>query len=444
MHLPSFVALMALVGTGLSQDLPRRGTHGLPLKAPAAETMQKLKRPPQSALEVGATASPLPGSLKPGDLIVAVNGKGFTTFGEFNSLIRDLKVGSIMRLGVLSEGKRLERTAPVIERPRDPGSDKYEVLYDSVVSRGHRIRTIISRPKAPGRYPVLFWIQGINVGSVDAPLSASSYISKALKPFAEDGFVTVRVEKPGVGDSEGGPAMDVGFDEENDIYRQTLKALPGYEFVDRDRIFLFGHSMGGCHAPIVASEFPVRGIITYGTVTNSWLEWEVNSPRVQGPLGGEAPAATDDRVRKATAFYHYLFNEHKTLDWIRKNRPELRDTLAEQSPDGKTITRSVRYMQECNDKNYCRYWEKTGQARVLALFGENDWISLERDQVQVANIVNLKHPGFATYQVVAGCDHGFGKSRSMADSYARFSQPSEFNPEIVRVTRAWIDRMLER
>ncbi|AIE83649.1 alpha/beta fold hydrolase [Fimbriimonas ginsengisoli] len=437
-----FLAVTLVAVSAFASPLPRRGTLRVPLKPLAPEVLQRLKRKPQTAIQIVAPGAELPGTVKDGDIIVALNGRSFSSFGEFNDLVRGLPVGSDAKLKVLVDGKEAERTLPIVERVREV-SDKYEVIYDQVVSHGHRIRTIVTRPKAAGRYPVLFWIQGINASTIDSPLSSNNYIANAMRPFAEDGFVTVRVEKPGVGDSEGGPAIEVGFDEENDIYRQALKALPGYDFVDPQRIFIFGHSMGGCHAPIIASEFPVRGIITYGTVSDSWLEWEIKSPRIQGPLAGDSLATVDGKVRKATAFYHYLFNEKRSIAWIKANHPELRAIADDESPDGKTLNpRSIRYMQECNDRNYCAYWANTGNARVLALFGENDWISLEPDQHQVAAAVNAAHPGYGTFMYVPGADHLFSKCTSMADSYARFGKGvPEFNPELVRITRAWIDKI---
>jgi len=428
-----------LTGVLHADGLPRRGTLNLPLRAIPADLLAKYKLKPQGALQVTASPS-LPGDAKEGDVIVAVEGKSFSTFGEFNDLVRALPTGKSARLAVLVDGKRMNRAVPVVEKPVETG-DKYDVHYDEVVSYGHRIRTLISVPKTAGRHPVLFWIQGINTSSIDQPLTAGNYISRALKPFADDGFVTVRVEKPGVGDSEGGPAADVGFDEETDIYRQALKAVAAKPYVDASRIFIFGHSMGGCHAPIVANEFPVRGIVTYGTVANSWLEWEIKAPRIQGALAGQTQAQIDDGVRKVAAFYTYVFTEHRSLAWVRKHHPELKATLDDQSPDGKTLApRSVAYMQGCNDKNYCAYWAKTGQARVLALFGASDWISLEDDQRQVADVVNAAHPGFASFVKVPSIDHLFNRNATMADSFSSFGKPgSEFNPDLVRVVRDWID-----
>ena len=66
-----------------------------------------------------------------------------------------------------------------------------------------------------------------------------------LADIAKSGYVTMRVEKPGVGDSEGGPFADLDYNTEIDIYRQALKQLKAQPEVDNDNVFICGHSMGG-------------------------------------------------------------------------------------------------------------------------------------------------------------------------------------------------------
>jgi pimeloyl-ACP methyl ester carboxylesterase len=275
---------------------------------------------------------------------------------------------------------------------------------------------------------------------VEAPLTGPGGTSKILKSFSDEGWVTVRVEKPGVGDSEGGPALLVGFDEEVDIYRQTLKTLDKYDFVDRSQVYLFGHSMGGCHAPIIASEQPVKGIITYGTVSDTWLEWVIKAARIQGPLGGQTRAEIDAEVRKTVGVYHYLYNEKRTIAWIKENHPELNDVTNQTSADGVMMgVRSIKYMQEVNDKNFCSYWTKLGKTRVLALFGEADFISLQSCQEQVATAVNAANPGMAEYKVVPVSDHGFNTARDFKDSHTKWGKPgNEFNPTIIQMMKDWI------
>ncbi|MEZ0325676.1 MAG: alpha/beta fold hydrolase [Fimbriimonas sp.] len=424
----------------LGQDLPRRGTFGVPLLPVPPDVATKLSLKPQSAAQFTAPATgKLAGDIKNGDILVDINGKSFSTFGEMNELIRQLPVGSNAKLTVLADGVRTERQVTITEKPRDKG-ENYEVIYDSVVSNGNRIRTFVSKPKAEGKRPVMFWIQGISASSVDSPLTSQNIVSKVLKSFSDDGWVTVRVEKTGVGDSEGGPALKVGFDEEADIYRQTLKTLDKYPFVDRSRVYIFGHSMGGCHAPIVASETPVKGIITYGTVSDSWLEWQIKAARWQSLLGGADPEEVDKLVRQTVTLYNALYTEKKSIPEIRKQYPDLAELIKQSAPTDEMLSvRSVKYMREVNDVNFGHYWQRVGDARVLDLFGENDFVSLEADQAQIPGFVNRKKAGAAVFMKVKESDHGFSKTTSMQDSMAKTGRPgAEFNPEVIRVLKEWI------
>jgi pimeloyl-ACP methyl ester carboxylesterase len=435
----SLLFILATLGC-LAQDLPRRGTLGTGLRAVPTDLATKHSLKPQSAAQVVAGPDgKLPGDLKDGDIIIEIQGKPFATFGEMNELIRQLRPGATAKLTVLSDDQKVSRELTVVEKPRDKGPN-YEVLYDHVVSNGNRIRTFISKPAATGPRPVMFWIQGIGASSVDAPLSSPSPTSKILKSFSDDGWVTVRVEKTGIGDSEGGPAMKVGFDEELDIYRQTLRSLEKYPFVDRSRVYIFGHSMGGCHGPIVASEQPVKGVITYGTVSDSWLEWQIKAARTQSLLAGADPAEVDRLVRQTVTLYDAIYNQKKPIPQIRKEHPELEALIKDSAPsDDMLSARSVRYMQEVNDKNFASFWQKIGDAKVLALFGENDFVSLEADQTQIPFIVNLKKPGSATFLKVKASDHGFTKTTSMKDSLDKWGKPGgEFNPEVIAVMKEWI------
>ncbi len=434
MRLSALLCVILTVSAS-AQELPRRGTLGIPLQAAPAEVRDPLKLGAQEALLVTADAN----GLKKGELVLGINGKKFKSFGEWSEMNRAANTGKSAKLTVLRDSKETEVEVAFQPKPAD-NTDTYQTIYDHVVSNGHRIRTFVTKPSLAGKRPVLFWIQGINASSVEQPLTGPGGTSRILKSFSDDGYVTVRVEKPGTGDSEGGPAMDVGFDEELDIYRQALKSLDKYDFVDRSQVYVFGHSMGGCHAPIVCAELPVKGIVTYGTVSDSWLEWQIKAERIQSPLAGVARSQVDKDVRLTIAFYHYIYNEKRTVAWIKENRPELREIADSQSPDGKNMSvRSIRYMQEVNDKNFCEYWAKLGKTRVLALFGEFDFVSLQSCQEQVASAVNAANPGMAVYQVVPQSDHGFMQQSTMQESFAKFGKPgNEFNPAVIEAMKSWI------
>src|SRR5262249_25620237 len=143
------------------------------------------------------------------------------------------------------------------------------------------------------------------------------------------GFVTLRVDKPGCGDSEGGPARDVDFETELDGYRQGLKMLKSRGDVDPNAIFIFGHSMGGVMAPLLSAENPVHGIIAYGTITRTWTEYMLENLRRQLDLGGTSPADIDRYLRAEAAFLAYLYSEKLSPRVIAERYPNLREHLAQ-------------------------------------------------------------------------------------------------------------------
>ena len=70
--------------------------------------------------------------------------------------------------------------------------------------------------------------------------------------IGSQGFVTMRVEKSGVGDSQGPPCDSIGFEEELAGYQAGLKFLRAHPSVDTQRVFLIGISLGGLFAPLLS------------------------------------------------------------------------------------------------------------------------------------------------------------------------------------------------
>jgi len=277
--------------------------------------------------------------------------------------------------------------------------------------------------------------------TIDQPLSGPEPYSSILHEFAKSGYVTVRVEKPGVGDSEGGPFAEVDFEAELDAYRQAMTHVRKYAFVDVDNIFMFGHSMGGVFSPIIASETPIRGIAVYGTVAKTWTEYFLENWRRQAVLAGDDPARIDSLLRNLAVALHYLLMEQKVPDEILRLRPELRSTLAKLAPAGRIDSRSVRFWSQLVTKNLPAYWAK-GNAYVLAIWGRNDFIATEADHPFIAEIVNKARPGKGVCVALDGSDHGFRKTVSIEDSFTRWKAPGgEFNPRIITILKEWMDKV---
>jgi pimeloyl-ACP methyl ester carboxylesterase len=428
---------------GQDDELPRKGFFGVRL-APLSDEVRAREHLGKGAgilIEAvipGTTAAD--GDLREGDVLLAVDGSGITNVGDVMTIVAAMRVRQQFEVTLLRTGRRIVVPMTLRERPRDRGQN-FDVMYEHVVSGAARIRTIVTRPHTPGRHPVLFLIQGQGPVTIDQPLSGPEPYSSILDEFAKSGYVTVRVEKPGVGDSEGGPFAEVDFEAELDAYRQAMTHVRKYAFVDVDNIFMFGHSMGGVFSPIIASETPIRGIAVYGTVAKTWMEYFLENWRRQAVLAGDDPARIDSLLRNLAVALHYLLMEQKVPDEILRLRPELRSTLAKLAPAGRIDSRSVRFWSQLVTKNLPAYWAK-GNAYVLAIWGRNDFIATEADHPFIAEIVNKARPGKGVCVALDGTDHGFRKTVSIEDSFTRWKAPGgEFNPRIITILKEWMDKV---
>src|SRR5437016_11949441 len=122
-----------------------------------------------------------------------------------------------------------------------------DVIYDFVKpAHGERFRTIITKPRdAKGKVPVIFVAGWLSCDSVEAPSDtkdASGLVFRALAQLPE--FALFRMDKQGVGDSEG-VCEETDFESELAGYRAAFHALQNYDFIDMNRVFILGISNGG-------------------------------------------------------------------------------------------------------------------------------------------------------------------------------------------------------
>lgn len=428
---------------GFAQGLPRKAVFGAQLLAPTAEqrTAAGLKEGEGIVLgNIVAGLSAEKAGLKTGDVLISVDG---TPVGTPQNVVQALRLktgGETTKLVVFRGGKREELTITMVERPKQK-PDGFDVIYDEVESLGKRIRVIITKPQTPGKHATVMLIGGIGAYSVDGDFPSVAY-GNIMGPIAKAGYVTVRIDKPGLGDSEGPIYTELPFSVELDAYRQTLKKLPSYDFINADKINIFGHSMGGAFGPILASEIKLNGVCVGGTVCKNWIEYFVENTRRQALLGGMSHADVGDYIRRVAAFQHYLFYEGKSPEEIAKARPELADTVRSQVPDGKTYSGvGLGFWQELCKINFEGYWSKV-DAHVMAFWGENDFIATEEDHPMIVGIVNKNHPGKAEYVKLPESDHGFFKTTSFLDSLQKWGRPgNQFNPNVVDAILAWLKKV---
>jgi pimeloyl-ACP methyl ester carboxylesterase len=96
----------------------------------------------------------------------------------------------------------------------------------------------------------------------------------------------------------------------------------------------------------------------------------------------------------------------------------------------------LQHFRELNDENVARVWASLDNP-VLALIGEFDIRTLPMDAEYIAAIVNARHPGRASWQLLPKMDHGFALHESLKESVAHeFVGP--FGEQVVEQTVKWM------
>lgn len=445
----SFLAVLAAFATpqDTSEPLPRRGALGASFGALPSKQARELALEPGQGLVVNKVVAGLTSEragLKEGDIVVAIDGTPVKA-GALAEWVRGVPAGKTLSFDVRRGKEKLELRAPLVERPRDPGNANYSVVYDHVVSHGQRMRTIITKPKSPGKHPALYFIQGFSPVSYDYTLETatgdvSTLDGPLLFTFANDGFVTLRIEKPGVGDSEGGPFAELDYTTELDIYRQALAQLKALPEVDADKVFLFGHSMGGAFGPMVASESPVKGIAVYGVAARTWFEYLLDTLRYQGLVAGDTYENADEKVRQGSRLMALVFHEGRTVEEVTKEHPELAFFAGQLFPGGMFNGKSLEFWRQLGQINMASYWAKL-DTHVLAARGASDHVVYDVDHRLIADIVNRAHPGRGKFVLVPNSDHLFHDWPSEAESLRNFTK-GKFNPAFATLLREWVREVL--
>lgn len=444
---PIVLLALQLADATSTAPLPRRGAFGVPFTpVPAAQATQLNLKPQEGVLAMtplaGLTAEKA--GLKSGDVLLAINGK---TVGPTSiaATIREMPSGNPLTMRVLRDGKPIELKTTLMEKPRDPGNANYEVIYSHVVSHGQRMRTIITKPRQPGTYPGFMFIQGFSPVSYDYTLEGSTgdvatIDGPILFEFANSGFVTLRVEKPGVGDSEGGPFADLDYTTELDIYRQALVQLKTTKGVDAENIFIFGHSMGGAFGPMIASENPVKGIAIYGAAARTWYEYLLDTIRYQGLVAGDSFENTDEKVRQGALLMTLVFLDNKSIDDVKQSHPQLAPFADAFFPGGLFNGKTLEFWRQLGQTNFAAYWAQC-TAHVLAVRGASDFVTYDADHKLIADIANRVRPGSGKFVVLPNSDHLFHNFATEPESMKNF-QHGQFNPAFATLMKDWIKEVM--
>jgi pimeloyl-ACP methyl ester carboxylesterase len=366
--------------------------------------------------------------LQPDDIITEVNGHKVAGTDDFVATVISLRAGDGVTIHFVRGGAAQTKQLVLKPRPYESSPDA-ETLYKSVAVDGALRRVIVTAPKSEGRHPAVLYITGIGCFSQES-IDLGSAEVKLLYGLTRAGFVTMRVEKSGTGDSQGPPCASPAVDMQAEVrgYVAGLKALREYPFVDPNRVFLVGLSIGGVEAPLVAEQSPVKGLVVVNTVAKPFLEYLTDTRRRQNLLRRVPYDEMERRLRLNEQCNHRLLVERETPEQLLKELPACADYIAYPAP--------YTFMQQWAALNLAEEWKKV-DAPVLVVYGTSDFVSTIADDPYLVDIINSFHPGRATLKAVPGMDHYLTKAASMEESMKRTTS-GEFEPAVLDAVRDWL------
>jgi alpha-beta hydrolase superfamily lysophospholipase len=388
---------------------------------------------PGSKFGTYATASPAAtAGILSEDVITSIAGVRVDNVVSFLDEMHVLRANSDVTVIVLRNHSTLSLRVHLIATPNE-GDPDVTTLYGAVNVAGTLRRTLLTIPRnATARQPAVLLLGGIGCYSVDVAANPQDPYLRLTHDLSRAGFVTMRLEKSGVGDSQGPPCRNVDFFTESESYAVALRALQRDPHVDPKRVYLFGHSIGSIIAPQLALKNHVSGIIVAEAVGRDWPEYELRNTRRQLELGGSPPAEVDENVLQKASCMQRLLVERESEAQIERTMPECK------SHNG-VYPVTPAYVQQVVGLNIIAPWSKL-DIPVLAIYGSSDFVTEEADHRRIVEVVNGAHAGRARLRIVAGMDHYLAQAATAKISYdnAQNAKPKTYDESLSRTVIEWL------
>jgi alpha-beta hydrolase superfamily lysophospholipase len=359
-----------------AQTLPRHGVLGVVLADRDHRIAVTAVLPASAAARAG---------LQPGDALVTIDGAAVADVKAFLSSMKG-PAGRIVSLGVERGGVRSTFTATLQPAPRerDPHA-------------------------AQGKHPAVLVIGGIGCYSIDTASAEDPYLNLA-HDLSRKGIVVMRLEKSGLGDSQGPPCDGVDFNTEAASYDAALETLAGNPLVDPGKIYLFGHSIGSVIAPRMALRHRVAGVIVAEGVGRDWYEYELINERGQLALAGMKADEVDASMLVTERCKYEILIAREPAVQILRDQPDCAGDIA--------YPVTAAYLQQVAALNVAEPWTKIS-APVLFIYGTADFVTTEADHRLLYAIVDRLHTGNATLRIIEGMDHYLTPAASQQVSFDR-------------------------
>lgn len=433
MALRIFLIAFLLLSTGTARaeaELPRRGFLGV-------RAEYKPDRPAGARILRIAKGSPADAAgWQVGDTITEVDGQAVTSAEETDHVTRRPVAGRQVVYRLQRDAKGFETALNLAGAPVETYREATLSYGALALPDGRRVRTLFSRPNGVGRGPALLVVGWLSAASIEAPDTATDGSSLVFRGLIEkSGMAVLRIEKPGVGDSEGVLA-NTDFATELAAYRAGLAWLRQQPSVDPARLFILGTSNGGGIAPLVAGSIPICGYVVEGAWARTWYEHMLDIERRRLTLFGHTPGEVSDQMRQVARLHSQFLLDGRTPAEIFAHDPQAAELWPDRTP-ATLYGRPPAFYQQLQALNLADAWSHV-TAPTLVLHGEFDWVMGRVESELIIDCVNRAAPGRAELLTLPQRGHTFSGYASLADAFADRETP--FDPTVIDQLVGWLQR----
>ena len=402
--------------TATNQPLPRRGYLGFGVDAqPASSDLLHEGKERWIVSELADKTASGDAGLELGDDLIALNDVRILSLAELRAQAAAVAPGQSCEAQVLRNGLLVRVLLTASAMPLETlttGTVELDTVPWLVEGRTVRLRAIWTHPShatypspkaAVWLLPSAAWITQEN------PLDPQDPTFQLIDHLTSQGVATLRIDRSGLGDSEGPHPSTLDFDAELSL----LSAGRAY-FLSRTqhtRRCLYGRSLGGILAPLLAQHQPFDAIAVWGTSSLNWHEASLESVEHQRRLRGLSGSALEQALHAVEQLQRLVYIDGLSPDEARRLHPELSSVSPDEYRAELVYDRTVTFFQQLQKQELAAAWAKVS-GEVLAVHAEYDIVVPQAALLRLVSTVGTN----ARFHSLLGVDHFMHQRSSLSEA----------------------------
>lgn len=378
--------------------------------------------------------------LQKGDLLLEVNDRKILTYEDWDAITYSIRSGLPTKVLYRRENE-INQLSLLLQPLGLESHVDIETYYEEVTSDyGITQRAIITRPKGVrGKQPAIMLIQGLSCSTIEKYSGrGGNWVNQINYLVEKSNMVVMRVDKPGVGDSEG-DCGETDFITELEGYKAAIRLLKNKSYVDTTKIIVYGASMGSALAPLLANEFNLAGVISDGTFFKTWFEHMLEIERRIRQMSGDDESTIVRKMNEGyIPLYYGMLIEMKTYADVVAETPSLR-SYNYHGPMH-MYGRLTKYYHQLQQFNLAGEWEKV-KVPIRIMYGSNDWIMSAFDNQMIMDVLDRAGHKDHELMVYPGLDHWNTIHKSPGDSF--HGKPGTWDEKVPQQIVRWAKEMVK-